>query len=187
MFEFFLALFGGLYYGTKLCNEKHQLKKADERNKEIINTLNRDFESWMHRVTNEKLEYEIQFTSDSAITEIYNRIINETKISRVTPDMIIMGLLAQHGKIPKTIAERGIHSRGVWDYAEKLRWQEQRKFMLWYDQELRTHGVKEPLLFVDGVNERSVRFNSSVASPISQGTKMIGGRYFWAPMRKNVF
>ena len=101
--------------------------------------------------------------------------------------MIIMGLLAQHGKIPKTIAERGIHSRGIWDYAEKLRWQEQRKFMLWYDQELGKHGVKEPLLFVDGINEHSARFNISVATPITESTKMIGGRYFWEPMRKNVF
>ena len=98
-----------------------------------------------------------------------------------------MGLLAQHGKIPKTIAERGIHSRGIWDYAEKLRWQEQRKFMLWYDQELGKHGIKEPLLFVDGINEHSARFNISVATPITEGTKMIGGRYFWEPMRKNVF
>ena len=187
MFEFFLALFGGLYYGTKLCNEKHQLKKADERNKETINSLNNDFDCWIRRVTNEKLEYEIQFTSDSAVNAIHNRIVNEAKITTVTPDMIIMGLLAQHGKIPKTIAERGIHSRGVWDYAEKLRWQEQRKFMLWYDQELGKHGVKEPLLFVDGINEHSARFNISVATPITEGTKMIGGRYFWEPMRKNVF
>lgn len=101
--------------------------------------------------------------------------------------MIIMGLLAQHGKIPKKIAERGIHSRGIWDYTEKLRWQEQRKFMLWYDQELRKHGIKEPLLFVDGINEHSARLNISVATPITETTKIIGGRYFWAPMRKNVF
>lgn len=187
MFDFFLALFGGLYYGAKICNEKSQIRKADARNQEIINTLNRDFDAWIHRVTNEKFEYEIQFTSDSAINAIHNRIINEAKIEAVTPDMIIMGLLAQHGKIPKKIADRGIHSRGIWDYTEKLRWQEQRKFMLWYDLELRKHGIKEPLLFVDGINEHSARFNISVAHPITENTKMIGGRYFWAPMRKNVF
>ena len=187
MLEFFLALFGGLYYGAKMCNEKSQSRKADARNQEIINTLNRDFDTWIHRVTNEKLEYEIQFTSDSTINVIYNRIVTEAKIESVTPDMIIMGLLAQHGKIPKKIAERGIHSHGIWDYAEKLRWQEQRKFLLWYDKELQSHGINEPLMFVDGVNEHSVRSNISVATPISEGTKMIGGRYFWTPMRKNVY
>lgn len=187
MFEFFLALFGGLYYGTKMCNEKSQSRKADARNQEIINTLKSDFDIWMRKVTNEKLEYEIQFTSDSTINAIHNRIVNEAKIEAVTPDMIIMGLLAQHGKIPKEIAERGIHSHGIWDYAEKLRWQEQRKFMLWYDHELRTHGLKEPLLFVDGVNQNSARFNISLATPISEGTIMIGGRYFWEPMRKNLY
>ena len=187
MFEFFLALFGGLYYGTKMVNEKSQTRKADARTKELIDTLNSDFNSWIHRVTNEKLEYEIQFFKDSTFAAIYNRIINEAKVSDVTTDMLIMGLLAQHGKIPKTIAERGIHSRGVWDYAEKLRWQEQRNFMLWYDKELKSHGINEPILFVNGMNEHSVRHNISVATPISEGTEMIGGRYFWEPMRKNVF
>ena len=187
MLEFFLALFGGLYYGAKMCNEKSQSRKADARNQEIINTLNRDFNAWINRVTNEKLEYEIQFTSDSAINAIHNRIVNEAEIEAVTPDMIIMGLLAQHGKIPKEIAERGIYSRGIWDYAEKLRWQEERNFMLWYDKELSTHGVKEPLLFVDGVNASSARFDISVATPISVDNKIIGGRYFWEPMRKNLY
>ena len=187
MFEFFLALFGGLYYGTKMVNEKSQTRKADAQNQEVINALNRDFDTWIRRVTNEKLEYEIQFTSNSTINAIHDRIVTEAKIEAVTPDMIIMGLLAQHGKIPKRIAERGIHSHGIWDYAEKLRWQEQRKFMLWYDKELGAHGIEEPLLFVDGVNEHSARFNTSLATPISEGTKMIGGRYFWEPMRKNLY
>ena len=187
MFEFFLALFGGLYYGAKMCNEKSQSRKSDARNQEIINALNRDFDTWIRRVTNEKLEYEIQNASDSTIAEIYNRIINEAKVDSVTPDMIIMGLLAQHGKIPKKIADRGIHSRGVWDYAEKLCWQEQRKFLLWYDKELGAHGIEEPLLFVDGVNEHYARYNISLATPISEATKMIGGRYFWEPMRKNLY
>ena len=187
MFEFFLALFGGIYYASKMCNEKSQSRKADIRNQAIIGTLNKDLDSWMRKVTNEKLEYEIKFTSDSAINAIHDRIINEAKIESVSPDMIIMGLLAQHGKIPKEIAERGIHSRGIWDYAEKLRWQEERKFMLWYDKELGKHGVKEPLLFVDGTSEHSVRLNISVAAPVAETTKMIGGRYFWKPMRKNVF
>jgi len=187
MFEFFLALFGGLYYGTRLCSERHKTKKLDAQTEALINTLKSDYEAWMRKVTNEKLEYEIQNSSDSTITEIHNRILSEAKISSVTPDTLTMGLLAQHGKIPKSIADHGIHSRGIWDYAEKLRWQEQRKFLLWYDKELRSHGIKEPLMFVDGINEHSVRSNISVATPISNGTEMVGGRYFWKPMRKNVY
>ena len=48
MFEFFLALFGGLYYGTKMVNEKSQTRKADAQTKELIDTLNSDFNSWIH-------------------------------------------------------------------------------------------------------------------------------------------
>ena len=31
MFEFFIALFGGLFYGKKYSNEKSKLKAYDER------------------------------------------------------------------------------------------------------------------------------------------------------------
>ena len=187
MFEFFLALFGGLYYTGKYCNEKSTLKKFDTRNKKLFDELDAENESWLKKVVDEKLEFEIKFCADNTINDMYARIITEAKVTSVSPDMIVMGLLAQKGKIPKRIAEKGIHSRGVWDYEEKLQWKEQRKFLLWYDRELGKNGIKEPLLFVNGVNEHNVRFNMSSVHPIANCTEMIGGRYFWEPMRKNVF
>lgn len=42
MFELFIALFGGLYYGTKILREKSALKASDARCKrtsEVLNTL----------------------------------------------------------------------------------------------------------------------------------------------------
>ena len=62
MFEFFLALFGGAYYGSKLANEKHKSKKADERTQELISNLHRDNEQWLSQVVDVKLEYDFWTT-----------------------------------------------------------------------------------------------------------------------------
>ena len=58
--------------------------------------------------------------------------------------------------------------------------------MIWYDKELRQNGLQEPLLFVNGSNAKNVFHNINVASPVTSTSRMIGGRYFWAPMRVNV-
>lgn len=186
MFEFFLALFGGTYYGSKLANEKHKSKKADERTQELISNLHRDNEQWLRQVVDVKLEYDIGNLSNEQFEKMRTRILNEAKVETVTDNMVFMGLLAQKAKIPKSVAEEGIRSRGVWDYAEQQKWAEQRRFILWYDKELRRNGLKEPMLFVDGVNSNKVFNNINVASPVTSTSKMIGGRYFWAPMRVNV-
>ena len=186
LFEFFLALFGGLHYGSKYANEKKAMKKADERNRQLIDTLMSDHDKWMKKVVDDKAEYELKNATDEEISNVNNRILTEAKIEEVTPQMILMGLLAQKGKIPKNVADSGIRSRGVWDYAEQLQWKEQRKFLLWYDRELGKNGIQEPLLFVEGSNEHTVFQDIRVACPITETNKMIGGRYFWEPMRWNV-
>lgn len=186
MFEFFLALFGGTYYGSKLANEKHKSKEADKRTQELINDLHRDNERWLRSVVDIKLEYDVNNLPVEEIEKMRMRILNEAKVETVTDDMVFMGLLAQKAKIPKSIAEVGIRSRGVWDYAEQQKWSEQRRFILWYDKELRNNGLQEPMLFVDGVNANNVFHNINAASPVTSTSRMIGGRYFWAPMRVNV-
>ena len=53
MFEFFLALFGGTYYGSKIANEKRKLKDADTQTRKLIDTLKQDNEQWIQRVVDE--------------------------------------------------------------------------------------------------------------------------------------
>lgn len=188
MFEFFIALFGGIYYSFKIVNENHKIKEADKRAQRFIDELQQDNERWIGCVVDSELEYTIRsklYGDD--IENMKSRILNEAQLSYVYPDMVVMGLMAQKAKIPKRIAEYGIGSRGVWDYAEQQRWADQRRFMIWYDKELRRNGLREPLLFVDGVNGPKVRQNISVASPVTDTSRVIGGKYFWAPMRIHVY
>ena len=187
MFEFFLALFGGAYYGGRLANEKHKLKEVDNQTQKWISTMQQDNEKWLRRVVDIKLEYEANKLDSDDANKMRERILNEASLISVSDDMVVMGLLAQKAKIPRRIAERGIPSYGIWDYAEQQRWNEQRRFMLWYDKELRRNGLEEPLLFVDGINENKVRHNINVASPVTSTSRMIGGRYFWASMRFHIY
>lgn len=187
MFEFFLALFGGTYYGGKVANEKRKLKDADIHTRKLIDTLKQDNAQWIRCVVDDRLEHTLNELQTEDAERMRQRILDEAKLISVSDDMVLMGLLAQKAKIPRSIAENGIHSRGVWDYAEQQSWTEQRRFMVWYDKELRRNGLQEPLLFVGGVNENKVRQNISLASPVTATSNMISGRYFWAPMRIRVY
>ena len=187
MFEFIFVLLALAYYGCRIVSEKQELKEADKRTQNFINELQSDNERWIRTVVDSKLEYDISRLSDDEIERMKLRILNEAQLDSITPEMIVMGLLAQKAKIPKEIAEQGVRSRGVWDYAEQQRWAEQRRFMIWYDKELGRNGLQEPLLFVDGVNASKVRHNIRVAKPVTETSEVIGGRYFWAPMRINVY
>lgn len=186
MFELFLALFGGVYYGSRLANEKHKSKEVDNQTQKWISTMQQDNEKWLRRVVDIKLEHEANKLDSEDANKMRLRILNAVQLTSVSDDMVVMGLLAQKAKIPRRIAEGGIRSYGLWDYDEQQRWKEQRRFILWYDKELRRNGLDEPLLFVDGVNESKVCHNINVASPVTSTSQMIGGRYFWASMRVNV-
>lgn len=186
MFEFFLALFGGAYYGGKIIGEKAEGKRTDRQTRAWINGMKNDYEEWMGRVVDDKIEYELK-NNHTAFRAMEQRILKEVNLKTVSADMVVAALLAQKAKIPKNIAMRGINSRGVWDYAEQQRWTEQRLLMRWYDKELRSNGLDEPLLFVEGYSGHCVNQHMELAIPVQDASKIIGGRYFWAPMRWFVF
>lgn len=60
MFEFFVALFGGLFWGGKYAKEKSNNKKVDQ-SRELNKNIDDDKErKWLSRVTDKKLEAEIE-------------------------------------------------------------------------------------------------------------------------------
>lgn len=60
MFEFFIALFGSLFYGGKYIKEKNELKQIDTRHK--CNQADDECRKirWLSRVTDRKLEMELE-------------------------------------------------------------------------------------------------------------------------------
>lgn len=48
MFEFFIALFGGIFWGAKLHSEKSQLKEFDKKQAVIKDAYDSGVQAWKH-------------------------------------------------------------------------------------------------------------------------------------------
>ena len=58
MFEFFIALFGGLFWGGKLSNEKSAAKKADQDHQHRMDTYFSRKNNFERKVLDRELEAE---------------------------------------------------------------------------------------------------------------------------------
>ena len=183
MFELLIALFGGLYVCGRCMVEKYDNNKIDNNIQRSYEERKIDYINWEKKVVDEKLEYELNNVNPGMFEIMYNKI-KELGITDISREMVIMGMMAEHGKIPKEIARSGIQSRGVWDYEEKLKWVQQRTFLIWYDKMLQSHGIDEPLMFVKGHEYIYPNINGV---PISEDREVTGGRYYWHSMRKYMF
>lgn len=189
MFELFIALFGSAYYEGKYISDKSKSSIANQKQKELIRSLQSDSESWEREVIDEKLEYKISRESENVLCDMMIRIHKETGvgINDIPLNIVIAGAMAKYRKIPKEMAMFGIQSRGVYDEEEKKRWREQRKLMLWYDNELRQNGFGESMLFVKAADTNLLTQFMELAIPVTKSTTAIRGVYFWAPMRWHVY
>ena len=97
-----------------------------------------------------------------------------------------MGLVAQKTKIPEEIATEGMYSRGVWGVEEIQKWKAERKFMIWYDNELQKNGIHKKMLFVSGPDSWNVKLKPHLAKPVALCTELIGGYYFRMPIRGQI-
>lgn len=68
MFEFFIALFGGLFYSGKYANERAKTKQADQLRERGVAEDNHRKYQWLARVTDRQLERELE----SFINDISN-------------------------------------------------------------------------------------------------------------------
>ena len=205
MLEFFIALFGGLFYGIKIHEDKKQSKIADERFNKTFGDMKSDFDRWIVKVVDEKLEDEI----DDLVCNLQNRQnIYDTiapSLSGFLPEIknfddfshsvynnsrvLKFILMAQNGKIPKDEAECGIRSPGVYDEKERKKWMYFHTVMLIVNNELIRNGV-EPMVFSRGDEISHIQFNAnarSYAIPIAQVYSPIGGKYYWWSCRLHVY
>lgn len=90
MFELFIALFGGGYYGNKLLNEHIDHKEADNRRTEV--KTRRD--QWCSMVTDRALEEELRLfisrpeNQDAVleqVSEVYDKILDGRRIDEFYP------------------------------------------------------------------------------------------------------
>lgn len=151
MLEFFISLFGGIHYGTKIASEKAESKEHDKK----VAAWRSALELWQEKVTDYCLETEIEeFVKNEQNQDELRRRIEE--LCPVLPDdqkshnNYIRILLASKGKIRVNDAIGGITPPvyGESAYAEivqnRMRFND---YMRWLDEKLRNNGVDGRLVF----------------------------------------
>lgn len=201
MFDLFLALFGGAYYASKIGSEKSAHKRISREYNIRINKINNDFDNWISSMSDAKLEYDLKTglqnnpdllfgTIKSEINElgifetadVYSEFMSQCneKWEQLVP---LRMLMAKRGKLLNGDIWTPYTSPGIWDYAEKLKWQRHHKFMMWLDKELQLHGV-EPMYFIDYAKRYEARDGGGKIP--TNITEPIYGMYFWKSARLSV-
>lgn len=189
---FFAALFWLIKWSSEAPPSESELRKIQLE----------QYSNWRQQVTDVDIEYHVKKqcnrVTNDAYVEMKERIKREAGITAIKSEMIHMGLVAQYAKIPMAYAYRGIPSARLGRYVEAQEIEDEKKFMIWYDKELRAHGFPYPLLFVHFWHRKEVQKNINVAVPvanaplpISRGdippiTNVCGGFYFWEPQKINI-
>lgn len=176
-----LALWGCIVYILK--RDKFLREKSQNERKAWFEKANEDHDKFIELYSASKRRLSaVQHLvySNAAVSMAMNyRIENEAGV-KPTDDMAIRALLAQGCKMPNSTAYSGFRSSPC----GKTDMEIERKFLMWYDKELRIHGFPYKLLFVPW--HKKDKFKSgdiTVAVPVTENPEITSGVYFWEPIR----
>lgn len=166
-----------------LKSGKVRREKSQKERKEWFDKASKDHDRFieLYSASDEQLSAVQHLTysnNDEAMIMRY-RIESEAGV-KSTADMTIRALLAQDCKIPKTTAYSGFRSSPCGEMDMKI----ERRFLTWYDKELRLHGFPYKLLFAPWHKKTEFRAGDiTVAIPVSEHPEITSGVYFWEPIR----
>ncbi len=167
MLEFFIALFGGTFWGAKLRAEKKQLRAYDKKYADSKTAYKSGVARWEAQVVDPNLENELSRRLREE-PEFYEATTQEMRdyFGDMFIDRIINGfrptdysttalryLLAKRGKLRLCDADSyGIGILGAQrdSTADMRRWEKEVNFVKWIDLELHKNGIKTELKFRDG-------------------------------------
>lgn len=119
------------------------------------------------------------YSNDDEAQAMRYRIESETGV-KATSDMTVRALLAQNCKMSRNTAYSGFCSSPCGEKNMEI----ERRFLTWYDKELRLHGFQYKLLFAPWHKKTEFRAGDiTVATPISERPEITSGVYFWEPIR----
>lgn len=164
-------------------HEKLQHKKSQKNKSEWFDKAQTEHNEFMelYAASDELLSQtqQLVYSDNSDVCAMRNRIGCEAGVNP-TSDMIVRALLAQKCKMPKVSAYSGLRSSPCGQIDMEL----ERRFLIWYDNELRLRGFPYELLFVTWDNKIKFRSgDTSVATPVLEQPEVTSGIYFWEPIR----
>lgn len=160
MFEFFIALFGGIFWGAKLHSEKSQLKEFDKKQAVIKDAYDSGVQAWEASVVDENLENELteRLNSDiefkqAAIQKMQEELgddITETFSYFAHRPAVLRYLLAKKGKLLYSDASQfgiRVFAPQPHDSKDKARWKQEVKFVLWMGSQIKDFVPDATLMF----------------------------------------
>jgi len=184
MFEFFVALFGGTYYGAKIAGEKGANKNYTAK----VNKWTSELQSWRSRVTDIDLEEKIEayvkapeniFEVEKVMDEIYPELPNSCQ----TYTHWVRVFMACKGKIQISDATCGIVAPMYDASQSRLEARVKRlafnDYMRWLEGTLFKNGATEHLLFVPTAPDKNEKRYYTLDEVDSLGCRM--GSFEWEP------
>lgn len=186
MFEFFIALFGGSFFGAKLHSEKKQLKEFDKKQAVIKDAYDSGVQAWEASVVDRNLEDELteRLNSDiefkqAAIQEMQEELgddIPETLGYPTPRSAVLRYLLAKKGKLLSADASQfGIRvvAPQPHDSKDKARWKQEVKFVRWMGSKIKDFVPDATLMFKSAGDFDSKPLSANAISDYD------GGDFFW--------
>ena len=194
MLDFFIALFGGIYYAGKYINEKTSIEAANARSDALCKARQTDYDRFIAKMTNRELERKveqdvyrgkykelIEKVSMDVLAKGFARGLNledrhcrPFQMVNVYPNYRLLIAMASIGKLPYSVAAFGIRRPVDGDL-----WDIHAIFMEWIDKELQSHGV-EPMVF-QGEGLPSMAVNG--VKVYAKDAQRRHGCYGWYSMR----
>ena len=194
MLDFFIALFGGIYYAGKYINEKTSIEAANKRNQERLDLMTSDSQEFVDKMTDRGLERKIKQdiyrgkykeliskVSDGVLAEAFARGINlcddrcrPFTMRGIYPDYQLLIVMASIGKLPYSVASFGIRRPLNGDL-----WDVHAIFMEWLDKELQSHGV-EPMVFQ---SESPPYMSTTGVRVFAKNARRVYGTFGWFSIR----
>lgn len=187
MFEFFIVLFGGSFWGAKLHSEKKQLKEFDKKQAAIKDAYDSGVRAWEASVVDRNLEDELteRLNSDrdfkqAAIQkmreELGDDILEAFGYSAPCCSAVLRYLLAEEGKLLSSDASQfGIRvvAPQPHDSKDKARWKQEVKFVRWMGSKIKDFVPDATLMF------KSAGAFDDKPLPANAITDCDGGDFFW--------
>ncbi len=181
MWEFFIALFGGLFYSNKYRNENSKTKLAKETNNNLIQTHQEDLASWKCKTTDKQFESELRSLIERAtVDEISNALVKIGWSGEMSQDPerykedALRLLMSSKGKLLYSDASFGINSHYGKDPESKneaLLNVRSYNIVMFINDRLRHYGIDEPMYVY-----------RAAYHPLHDKSSHISGRYMWKPM-----
>lgn len=201
MWSFLLAVGLGTYWCGRYGIEKYKMNEYDRKSKQKEVAADAFYQ-----------RYSVSKTEENKIGDMVSHSTPEMDVFREelkeiigiwpTRPMLIWGFLAKSGKLPErwTLYDRhellSFHHDNLWRRIEPwdtLTIEEMRharlKFLIWYDEELRKHGMEYNLMYSPSIGKDSSMnyiYSKYVARPIAECENVFPVAIFWEPVKSYI-